>query len=150
MKRLLTTMVLVALVGPLVTTTWAQQRSGKTMKKQMYEREYDAAAIETIEGEVIEVTYNPDRRNAARMGVHVVVATDSDTIPVHLGPVWYMEQQEEKITKGDKVTITGSRITFDGAPALIAASINRGEMRLRLRDQDGYPVWRGWRKGANN
>ncbi len=150
MKRLLTTIVLVALMGPLVTAAWAQQRSGKGMKKQMYEREYDADTIETIEGEVVEVTYNPGRRNAARMGVHMMVATDSDTMSVHLGPVWYLEQQEEKIEKGDQLTITGSRITYDGTPALVAAEVKREEMTLRLRDQDGYPLWRGWRMSSNN
>lgn len=150
MKKILTTLVLAALVGPLLITAWAQQRSGKGMKKQIYSREYDADAVETIEGEVIEVTYNPGRRNAVRLGVHMMVVTDSDTIPVHLGPVWFMEQQEEKIDKGDQVAITGSRIIFDGAPALIAASIKRGQMTLRLRDQNGYPYWRGWRKGGYN
>ena len=150
MKKIMTVIILAFLVGPLLTTAWAQKRSAKGMQKQMYSREYDTSTVETIEGEVIEVTYNPSPRNAARMGVHMMVATDSDTMPVHMGPAWYMDQQEEKITKGDKVIITGSRITFDGAPALIAASINRGEMRLRLRDQDGYPVWRGWRRSNNN
>lgn len=79
----------------------------------MYEREYDADTIETIEGEVVEVTYNLGRRNAARMGVHMMVATGSDTMSVLLGPVWYLEQQEEKIEKGNQLTITGSRITYD-------------------------------------
>ncbi len=148
MKRLLITLVLAALVVPLLTTAWAQQRSGKGMKKQMYEREYDMDAVETIEGEVIEITYNPGQRNAARMGVHMMVATDADTMSVHLGPVWFMEQQEEKIEKGDQVAITGSRITYDGSPALIAAEVKREQMTLRLRDRDGYPVWRGWRKGG--
>ncbi|MGM0545415.1 MAG: DNA-binding protein [Bacteroidota bacterium] len=150
MKRLLITLVLAALVGPLLTTAWAQQRSGKGMKKQMYEREYDMDAVETIEGEVIEITYNPGQRNAARMGVHMMVATDADTMSVHLGPVWFMEQQEEKIEKGDQVAITGSRITYDGSPALIAAEVKREQMTLRLRDRNGYPVWRGWRKSGNN
>jgi hypothetical protein len=147
MKRLFTTLVLVALIGPLLTTAWAQKRSGNGMKKHMYQREYNINSVETIEGEVVDITYKPSRRNVARMGVHMLVASDSDTMPVHLGPVWFMEQQEQEIRKGDKVTITGSRITFDGAPTMVAATIDRGEMRLRLRDQNGYPVWRGWRKG---
>lgn len=144
MKRLLMTLVLAALIDPLLTTAWAQQRSGQGMKKQMYEREFNPDSVETIEGEVVGVTYNPGRRNAVRMGVHMMVATDVDSMSVHLGPVWFMEQQEEKIEKGDQVIITGSRITYDGAPALIAAEVKRDQMMLRLRDQDGYPVWRGW------
>lgn len=150
MKRLLMIIFLAVLVTPLLTTALAQKRSGQGMKKQMYQREYNMDSVETIEGEVVEVTYNPSRRNTARMGVHMMVATDSDTMPVHLGPVWYMQQQEQQMKKGDKVTITGSRITFDGAPALVAGSVKRNQMTLQLRDQNGYPVWRGWRMSSNN
>lgn len=132
------------LAGPMLVTAWAQQRAGKGMKKQMYSREYNTNTVETIEGEVVEITYNPSKKNASMMGVHMVVDTGSEKMPVHLGPVWYMEQQEA-IKKGDKLSITGSRITYNGSPALIAATIKRDQMTLQLRDRNGFPAWRGWR-----
>lgn len=144
MKRLLMSIGLLIITGAMVSTTWAQQRGGKGMK-QMYSRNYDVNTVETIEGEVVEVSYNPSQKNAAMMGVHVVVKTESDTIPVHLGPVWYMNEQDS-LNTGDKIEVTGSRITYEGAPAIIAATVKKNEMTLRLRDQNGYPVWRGWRK----
>lgn len=133
------------LVGPLMITAWAQP--GRKANKQMYSRNYDVNTVETIEGEITEVNYKPGKRKAAMMGVHVTVQTDSETIPVHLGPVWYLEQQE-KLEKGDRITVTGSRITYDGVPALVAATVERNQMTLRLRGQDGFPVWRGWRGGG--
>jgi hypothetical protein len=80
-------------------------------------------------------------------GVHLMVKTDDTIIPVHLGPVWYMEQQEYTFDEGEKVTITGSRITFNDKPAIIAANVKKGELVLQLRNQNGIPNWRGWRKG---
>jgi len=149
MKKLFTNLTLSVLMGALlVTTGWAQQRGGKGMKKQMYSREYDTNTVETIKGEVVEITYNPSKKNAAMMGVHMTVKTESDTLPVHLGPVWYIEQQES-INKGDQIEVTGSRITYNGNPALIAATIKRNQMTLRLRDQNGFPNWRGWRMNRN-
>lgn len=144
MKKLLMSSVLLLLIVPMLTTVWAQQRGAKAMKKQMYSRQYDTNTVETIEGEVAEVIYNPSKKNNAMTGVHMLVKTKSQTVSVHLGPLWYMKQQA-KFKKGDKVTITGSRVVFNGAPALIAATIKRNQMTLRLRDRNGYPVWKGWR-----
>jgi hypothetical protein len=46
----------------------------------------------------------------------------------------------------DLVEVTGSRLTFQGKPALIAAEVRKGEEMLKLRDDSGYPVWAGWRR----
>jgi hypothetical protein len=44
------------------------------------------------------------------------------------------------------IEVRGSRVTFEGKPALIAAEVMKGDGTLRLRDQDGYPAWAGWRR----
>ena len=49
------------------------------------------------------------------------VKTNKETISVHLGPVFYIENQDVKLQAKDKVEAKGSRITFDGKPAIIAA-----------------------------
>lgn len=149
MKKVIANLTLSVLIGTLIVTTgWAQKRGGQGIQKQMYSREYNTNTVETIEGEVMEIIYNPSRKNAAMTGVHMMVKTTSETIPVHLGPVWYLEQQD-KINKGDNITVTGSRITYDDKPALVAATIKREQMTLQLRDRNGYPAWRGWRMNRN-
>lgn len=40
--------------------------------------------------------------------------------------------------------VTGSRVTFDGKPAIIAAEVKKGGETLKLRDEKGRPVWSGW------
>jgi hypothetical protein len=65
---------------------------------------------------------------------------------VHLGPQWYLENQDVKIEPGDRVEITGSRVTVQGKPTIIAAEVRKGDEVLQLRDAAGVPVWAGWRK----
>jgi len=43
------------------------------------------------------------------------------------------------------VEVKGSRITLDGAPALIAQEIKRGGESMVLRDANGFPLWAGGR-----
>lgn len=144
MKKLLMSLGLVILSGLVTAPAWAQQGARKGMNQ--YSRQYDTNTVETIEGEVTEVTNNPSRKNEAMEGVHMLVKTSSGTIPVHLGPVWYMDQQEA-FHKGDHVVITGSRISFSGTFVIVAATIQRNQMVLHLRDRNGFPAWRGWRMG---
>jgi hypothetical protein len=79
-------------------------------------------------------------------GVHLMVKTGQETISVHLGPAWYIQRQDIKIAPGDKVEITGSRITYQGKPAILAAEAKKGDEILKLRDENGLPVWSGWRR----
>ena len=79
-------------------------------------------------------------------GVQLILKSDKETIPVHMGPGWYIERLDTKIKKGDKVEIRGSRINFGGKPAIIAAEIRKGNAALMLRDSSGIPVWAGWRR----
>ena len=112
-----------------------------------YNRMYNPGTVETIEGEVVSVeNIMPMKMKGMQTGVHLMVSTGKETISVHLGPARYMENQDLKIEQKDKVGIRGSRITYEGKPAIIAAEIRKGEDTLRLRDEAVLPVWSGWRK----
>ena len=82
-----------------------------------------------------------------RKGVHLVVKTDKGDVSAHLGPQWYLENQDVKIEPKDKVEIKGSRVTMQGQPVLIAAEVKKGDEVLKLRDDAGIPLWAGWRRG---
>ena len=79
-------------------------------------------------------------------GVHMTLNTGKETISVHLGPSWYLENQDVKIEAKDKVEVKGSKITFGGKPAIIAIEVKKGDEVLKLRDDAGFPVWSGWRR----
>ena len=110
-----------------------------------YNRMYDPKTMETISGEVTSIDrITPNKGMAA--GVHMSVKTDKETISVHLGPSWYLENQDVKIEPKDKVEVKGSRITFGGTPTIIAAEVTKGDEVLKLRDESGFPVWAGWHR----
>ncbi len=110
-----------------------------------YGRLYDVKTVETVSGEVTAVQETTPFKGMGS-GVHLMLNTDKETISVHLGPVWYIERQDTKIVAGDKIEVKGSRITYEGKPAIIAAELRKGDEVLMLRDANGIPMWAGWRR----
>lgn len=148
-KALLSALVVVALLMA-TTAVFAQpmkggRGSGGWGAGGAYQRMYNPATVETITGEVVKVDTITTMKGMTH-GIHLQVKTDKETIPVHLGPAWYIERQDTKIAVGDKVEVKGSRITFSGAPAILAAEVKKGDAVLKLRDDKGFPAWAGWRK----
>jgi len=110
-----------------------------------YNRMYDPAKVETISGTVEAVTQVVPIKGMYS-AVAVTVKTDKETIPVHLGPEWYISRLDTKLAKGDAIEVKGVRATFSGKPAIIAGEIKKGDNVLVLRDSAGIPVWSGWRR----
>jgi hypothetical protein len=87
-----------------------------------YSKMYDSKTVETISGEVVKIdTITP--RKGMSSGVHLSVKTDKEEISVHLGPNFFIENQDVKIAAKDRVEVKGSRIAFDGKPAIIAMEV---------------------------
>lgn len=110
-----------------------------------YGKMYNPKTVETISGEVASVDQITPTKGMSH-GVHMIVKTDKETISVHMGPGWFVENQDIKIEPKDKVDVKGARVTFEGKPAIIAAEIKKGDEILILRDEDGFPAWSGWRR----
>lgn len=110
-----------------------------------YQRMYNPATVETISGTVESVDKITPMRGMY-YGIHLQLKTDKETISVHLGPGWYIERLDTKIEKGDNVQVKGSRVTMMGKPAIIAAEVKKGDSVLKLRDENGFPAWAGWRR----
>jgi len=110
-----------------------------------YARLFNPQTVETVSGEVVSV----DKITPVKgwyYGIRLMVKTDKETVPVHLGPGWYIENQDVQIMPKDKIQVKGSRITFNGKPAIIAEEVTKGDEVLTLRDANGFPVWSGWRR----
>ena len=149
MKKIITIVALAAILG-LAAGAFAQRGmqwkggSGWGMDSP-YQRMYNPQTVETITGEVISLDMVTPMKGMGH-GVHMMVRTDEETIPVHLGPAWYIENQDVQILPHDEVEVKGSRTMFHGAPALIAAEVKKEDQVLELRDEQGFPVWSGWRR----
>jgi hypothetical protein len=137
MKRVISLTAVMTIMIFIFSTEVSAQR-GMTWKGSggwgagtPYGRLYNLQTVETITGEVVTV----DK-----------ITPMKGTISVHLGPGWYIENQDLKIAPNDKIEIKGSRITFEDKPTLIAAEVKKGDDVLVLRDASGFPVWSGWRR----
>jgi hypothetical protein len=97
-------------------------------------RMYNPQTVETVSGESGRGRYQ---------GVHLTLKTAQETIAVHLGPKWYLDQQKMTFAPKDTVEVTGSRVTMGGKPVIIAAEVKKDGQSLKLRDASGIPVWAG-------
>ncbi|MBU5635225.1 DNA-binding protein [Geomonas sp. Red69] len=151
MKRRMISIVVASLLAvAFAASAWGApwqgwRGSGGWGMKGAYQRLYDPAKVETVSGEVAKVELMSARKGPGN-GVHLLLRTGQETIPVHLGPAWFLERLDTRIEKGDRVEVKGARVTFDGKPAIIAAEVKKGDAVLQLRDQAGVPVWAGWRR----
>ena len=104
-------------------------------------RMFDPATVVTVTGTV--VGESRIDRGMGHSGVHLSVKTAEGEIPVHLGPDSWVDKQTVKFAKGDEVTVKGSKVSFEGKPAIIAESVTKGSSTLVVRDARGVPAWSG-------
>jgi len=130
----------------LGTTVLSGQRgNGGWGQNSNYGRMFSPSTIETLTGSIVAVErIVPESKMS--YGLHLKLKTEKGVVSVHLGPTWYLDNQEIQFKEGDKVVVEGSRITFNSAPAIIAIYVEKDDQVLKLRDPSGYPVWNGWRK----
>ena len=152
MRRIGIVVAILAVLGfVLVAESFAQggmmmwKGGGGWGMNSQYGKMYDPKTVVTISGEVERVDMIAPMRGMSH-GVHLQVNTGKETVTVHLGPTWYLENQDVKILEKDKVEIKGSKIKFNEKSAIIAAEVKKGGEVLKLRDENGYPIWSGWRR----
>lgn len=131
-----------ALCGMLVVTSNASAQRGPPARGDAPAPFYDTTTVRTFTGTIerIDTVTGP---GTPAGGIHLQLRTGSATIPVHVGPTWYLETHPLTLVRGDRVTVRGSRVTIGGQPAVLAAEITRDRDRatLRLRDARGLPAW---------
>lgn len=112
------------------------------------EKLYNDSAAQTVKGVIIDTRTITLQDGAEFMQMDV--DTDHGTIPIHLGPVWYMDEYADRfdVNKGRSVSVVGSRSTVQGKEVLVASEITNeeGKQRMRLRHPDGIPAWVGSEK----
>ncbi|MEW6209930.1 MAG: DNA-binding protein [Acidobacteriota bacterium] len=124
-----------ALIAVLAAPALTQKRmgQGKGMPR------YDPTSEMTVKGSVEEVKQvtSPMGWN----GTHLTVKTDSETLEVHIGPTFYLEEQKFTFATGDQIEVTGSKVKCEGVDALLAREVKKGDKTLLLRNAQGIPLW---------
>jgi len=107
--------------------------------QNLYGEMFDPKKIETVSGEIVRVEYYEESS--------LIIYTDAKkAVLVALGPTGYLESQPNVLRPGNRVTVTGSRVIVDDTPLLITTKIREGKEELRLRDNEGHPIWIGWQQ----
>ena len=137
--------LLVVIVGLAASIAWAdspiQWRGSPGWEPESaYCRLYDAKHVVTLNGTVQRVEKITPMKGMG-YGVYLMLKTDSETIPVHLGPTEFVAKQPIQFHASDVVQVTGSRVSCDGKPALLAATIQRGSDTAKYRELNGRPAW---------
>ena len=110
------------------------------IQNTLAQNDYDVKTVETIGGKVLSIEKTtPVKRRG--YWIDVMLQTEKETIAVQLGPVWYIREQTPRIEPNDTITVTGSRVTMDGRSIIVAADVAKGSELLKLREDNGIPVW---------
>ena len=98
---------------------------------------YDVQTETKMKGAVEEVKLPP----TAKEIVHLLVKTGTDTIDVYLCPKSFLDDMGVSFSKGDEITLTGSKVKQGEADVILAREVVKGTDTLVLRDDKGKPVW---------
>lgn len=119
--------------GMFATGAWATDSS--------YNKSFKTDAVTTAEGTVKSVdTFTPE--TGASPGLKLKIeTTNKETETVQLGPQSWMDSQNIKFNEGDRITVTGSKVRHGLSKVIMASEIKKGDQTLRLRDEQGRPMW---------
>jgi len=131
----------------------AQQGFGRMGGKKATQDEgrgiYNPALVETISGDIVSIK-DVNFNNGKITGVGMDFKTNGQTIPVYLGPHIYVDLQNFRISAGDNVEVKGVKVLLDGQEAFIAGEVRKGHEVLKLRNENGVPLWAGKGQGGRN
>lgn len=137
LKMLLVLTVVWGVVAPL---GFAQRRTGggKGLPR------YNPSTEMTLKGAVEKVTQNTSPPGWP--GAHLTLKPGTETLDVHVGPSDFLAEKKFEIAAGDQVEVVGSKSKYEGADALLAREIEKGDKSLILRNAQGIPQWSAGRR----
>jgi hypothetical protein len=148
---LLVLIVTLALVCPALAQPQPGGGRGLGPGRGMGPQMYNPQTVTTVKGKVESLENLPSLGPGGGRGMmHLtaVLKTDQGSIAVHLGPAWYLEQQQAALKVGDLMEVTGSKVTFNQKPTIIAKELRVNGKTVNLRDEQGFPRWRGLGPGG--
>jgi hypothetical protein len=80
-------------------------------------------------------------------GTHLIVRLESakatsETTDVYLAPDDYLKDFGCHFGKGDRIQVKGSKVKFNGGPAVLAREVRLEATTVYLRDEHGVPYWK--------
>jgi hypothetical protein len=108
-----------------------------------YNKLYNPSEMDRIKG-TVEKIIKVVPMSGMSPGVAIILReSKTETIMVHLCPIWYIDQKNTGLKKGDKVKIRGVWAEVNDEYVFMASKIKKGDyFQLKVRlTKDGKPFW---------
>jgi hypothetical protein len=100
---------------------------------------YDSHTESKFKGTIDDVTLPPAGHE--KEIVHLVMKNGTETVDVYLCPKSFLDDMGVNFSKGEEITITGSKVKQGDSDLFLAKQTEKGNDTLVLRDDKGNPVW---------
>jgi len=100
---------------------------------------YDVHTESKMRGTVEEVKLPP--KGSEKEVAHLLLKTETDTVDVYLCPKSFLDDMGVSFSKGDEISLTGSKVKQGDADLVLAREVVKGTDTLVLRDEKGNPIW---------
>jgi hypothetical protein len=100
---------------------------------------YDKTTETTLKGPIVEVKL-VDTPSGVQ-GTHLMLRQGQQMIEVFVGPTVYLNAQGMNFAKAEAIEVIGSKVQINGASALLARQIKKGDKSFAVRDENGRPAW---------
>lgn len=128
---------------PQIGVTAEKRDMGGWEKGGAYDRHYDVGEMDELKGKVQTVKIVVPLPGMSPGVALEVDVGESDSVLVHVCPIWFADIKKIGVKKGDKVKIRGAWTEIDGKDVFMASKIKKGEeFELKVRmTKDGTPFW---------
>jgi sporulation protein YlmC with PRC-barrel domain len=109
-----------------------------------YGQLFDRKTIERIRGTIVRSEAIAPMPAMDPGTVLTIRYDEGKNIVVHLGPEWFVRRQQGEFKEGVEVDVSGSRVSIDGKPAIMATQLRINGRTMTLREDNGVPVWDAW------
>jgi hypothetical protein len=123
----------VSLASLCLTPVFAQKNAKPNPPK------YDLQTEANIKGTIEEVKLPP--KGSEKEIVHLLLKHGLNSTDVYLCPKSFMDEMGMEFTKGDEITLTGSKVKEGETDLILAREVAKGNNTFVLRDAKGGPVW---------
>ena len=71
----------------------------------------------------------------------LIIKSGADKLHIYVSPKPFQEEIGVSFAKGDRVTVTGSKVKQEASEVILARELVKGTDTLMFRDNKGNPVW---------
>lgn len=142
MKKLMLTATICSLAACCGCQKSEDTSSAKT---QSQAPELQKEDLRSYKGKILEIytVVGPDGQTS---DLGILMRTDKGEIPVHLGPSSFIQSGPVRLEPNHEIEVEGYERYDNGQIFVIAKEIKLKDYKLKLRDQEGVPLWSGWKK----